>query len=324
MTANFSFLLQPRNRRRARAASADRCADGLQWVLDEIEMDKKAPFVGDQSPVIQLDAKSPHGIRQTGLGLVKGKQYTGRIYLRGTPGAKVNVTLVWGDGASEKQSVAITPLTAEYKKYPLTFTAKADTEEGIIEVTGTGSGSFHIGAISLMPADNIQGFRPDTTALLRKIPMGFWRYGGNYTSNLIWYHIVGDIDKRPPDWDNAWNAMQTNDLGLDEFMTLCKLINVEPYISVNAGLGDSHSAAEEVEYMNGSATTHMGAQRAKNGHAAPYNVKLLEHRQRAMGLMADWPYRSEVLHDEAQRIRQGHAAGRSVDHADRVRHDAAG
>ena len=37
--------------------------------VDEIEMDKKAPFVGDQSPVIQLDAKSPHGIRQTGLGL---------------------------------------------------------------------------------------------------------------------------------------------------------------------------------------------------------------------------------------------------------------
>ena len=29
--------------------------------------------------------------------------------------------------------------------------------------------------------------------------------------------------------------MQTNDLGLDEFMELCKLIDVEPYISVNAG-----------------------------------------------------------------------------------------
>ena len=242
--------------------------------LDEIEMDKKAPFVGDQSPVIQVDAKTPHGIRQTGLGLVKGKQYTGRIFLRGTPGTKVNVTLIWGDGASDKQTVSITPLTAEYKKYPLTFTSKGDTQEAIIEVTATGSGSFHIGAVSLMPADNLQGFRPDTIALLRKIPMGFWRYGGNYTSNLIWYHIVGDVDKRTPDWDNAWSAMQSNDLGLDEFMTLCKLINVEPYISVNAGLGDSHSAAEEVEYMNGAVTTPMGAKRAKNGHPASYNVKL--------------------------------------------------
>ncbi len=67
--------------------------------------------------------------------------------------------------------------------------------------------------------------------------------------------------------------MQTNDLGLDEFMTLCKLINVEPYISVNAGLGDSHSAAQEVEYMNGSVSTYMGAQRAKNGHPESYQVK---------------------------------------------------
>jgi len=133
--------------------------------LDQIEMDKKAPFVGDQSPVIQLDAKAPRGIRQTGLGVTKGKQYTGRIFLRGTPGAKVNVTLIWGDGATDKQTVSISPLTAEYKKYPLTFTPKADTQEAIIEVTGTGSGSFHIGAISLMPADNIQGFRQDTTAL---------------------------------------------------------------------------------------------------------------------------------------------------------------
>ena len=60
---------------------------------------------------------------------------------------------------------------------------------------------------------------------------------------------------------------------LDEFMTLCRLINVEPYISVNAGFGDSHSAAEEVEYMNGAPDTYMGAKRSKNGHPAPYHVK---------------------------------------------------
>ncbi len=67
--------------------------------------------------------------------------------------------------------------------------------------------------------------------------------------------------------------MQPNDLGLDEFDEMCKLLDVEPYISVNAGFGDSHSAAEEVEYMNGAASTYMGAKRAKNGHAEPYHVK---------------------------------------------------
>jgi alpha-N-arabinofuranosidase len=237
-------------------------------------MDKEKPFVGDQSPRISLDPAAPHGVQQEGLALVKGKQYTGRIYLRGTPGSKIKVSLIWGAGKDDRQTVTIPALTSEYKKIPLTFTAKADTSDATIEITGTGAGSFHIGTLSLMPADNIQGFRPDTTSLLRQIKMGFWRYGGNYTSGLIWYHIVGDIDRRPPDFDNAWGAMQTNDLGLDEFMTLCKLIHVEPYISVNAGFGDSHSAAEEVEYMNGSLNTHMGAMRAKNGHSEPYRVKL--------------------------------------------------
>ena len=240
---------------------------------DAVVMDKEKPFVGDQSPRITLDAATPHGIQQAGLALVKDKQYTGRIYLRGTPGSKIKVSLIWGAGENDRQTVTIPVLTGEYKKFPLSFTAKADASDATIEITGTGAGSFHIGTLSLMPADNIQGFRRDTTSLLRQIKMGFWRYGGNYTSNLIWYHIVGDIDQRPPDFDNAWGAMQTNDLGLDEFMTLCKLIDVEPYISVNAGFGDSHSAAEEVEYMNGSANTHMGAQRVKNGHFEPYHVK---------------------------------------------------
>lgn len=62
---------------------------------DVVVMDKDHPFVGDQSPGIALDASIPHGIRQSGLALVRGKQYTGRIWVRGTPGSKVTVELVW-------------------------------------------------------------------------------------------------------------------------------------------------------------------------------------------------------------------------------------
>jgi len=102
---------------------------------------------------------------------------------------------------------------------------------------------------------------------------GIWRFGGNYTSNYTWYNAIGDPDKRPPEWDFAWNQMQTNDLGMDEFAEFCKLIGVEPYISVNAGLGDAHSAGEQVEYMNGAVSTRLGALRAKNGHPEPYLVK---------------------------------------------------
>jgi alpha-L-arabinofuranosidase len=239
-----------------------------------VAMDKIDPFVGEQSPRIELDRSAPHGIRQSGFALVKGKRYTGRIYLRGTPGAKVQVALIWGSGANDRQSIAIAALSSAYRKFPLSFTAQGDTGDGALEIDGTGSGNFHIGTVSLMPQNNIEGFRPDIIALLRQLHSGFWRLpGGNFISDFNWYDSVGDRDKRPPVFDHAWNAAQSNDVGMDEFMTFCKLIGVDPYITVNAGFGDSHSAAEEVEYMNGSVQTRLGAMRARNGHPAPYHVR---------------------------------------------------
>jgi alpha-N-arabinofuranosidase len=242
---------------------------------DEIVvMDKDQPFVGDQSPRIELDPSTPHGIRQGGISLVKGKQYSGLIYLRGTPGSTVKVSLIWGDGADNRQTLTFSALTNQYKKLPLHFTAKADTSSGAIEIAGTGSGNFHVGTLSLMPTDNVQGFRRATIALLHDLHAGMWRLpGGNFISDWDWHNSVGDIDRRPPVFDSAWNAMQSNDLGMDELMTLCKLIGVDPYITVNAGFGDSHSAAQEVEYLNGSIRTRWGALRAKNGHPEPYHVK---------------------------------------------------
>lgn len=240
---------------------------------EAVVMDPDHPFVGEHSPKIQLDPSTPRGIRQAGFSLVNGKQYTGRIYLRGTPGTRVNVSLIWNSGDNDRETASFS-LTNDYKKFPLSFKSKADTSNAALEITGTGSGDFHIGAVSLMPADNIDGFRPDTIALLKQLHSGMWRLpGGNFLSDWVWYDATGDIDKRPPMFDHAWNAMQVNDVGMDEFMTLCKLIDVDPYVTVNAGLGDAHSAGEEVEYLNGSADTYMGALRARNGHPEPYHVK---------------------------------------------------
>ncbi len=241
---------------------------------DAIVMDNAEPFVGVQSPRIQLSSGTPRGIVQSGFSLVKDKQYSGRIYLRGSADAKVKVSLIWGAGPDDRQTISLGPLTNAYRNFPLSFKAKAGATSGKIEITGAGSGNFHVGTISLMPSDNVQGFRPDTIALLRDLHAGMWRLpGGNFVSDWNWYDSIGNIDKRQPVFDHAWNAMQTNDLGMDELMTLCKLIDVDPYITVNAGFGDSHSAADEVEYINGSVSTHMGAQRAKNGHPEPYHVK---------------------------------------------------
>ena len=241
---------------------------------DAVTMDKGQPFVGAQSPRVTLDGSTPYGIRQSGLSVVKGKEYVGHIWLKGTPGAKVTVALAWGNGPGDRQAVSFAHLTGTYSKFSFHFRAKADSRDAAFEIVGNGIGNFHIGTVSLMPADNINGFRPDTVALLRQLHSGMWRLpGGNFLSDWSWYNGLGPRDKRPPTYDYAWNAMQSNDVGLDEFMTLCRLIEVDPYITVNAGFGDAHSAGEEVEYMNGAVSTPLGAERARNGHPEPYHVK---------------------------------------------------
>jgi alpha-N-arabinofuranosidase len=241
---------------------------------ESVAMDRQNPYVGVHTPQVRLAGEAPRGIQQAGLSLRKGKAYTGRIVLAGAPGAKVTVNLVWGAGPGDRQVIPITSLGAAYSKQPLKFTAGGDNNDGRIEISGTGQGSFHIGAVSLMPADNIRGFRPDTTGLLKQLRSGMYRFpGGNFLSAHEWRDAIGDPDKRPPRWDPVWSAVQPNDVGTDEFMILMELLGVDPFISVNSGFGDAWSAAQLVEYANGAATTPMGRLRAANGHPQPYKIK---------------------------------------------------
>ncbi len=89
---------------------------------------------------------------------------------------------------------------------------------------------------------------------------------GPYTINegeLLTFAVTArDPDKRPARYDYAWQTVEYNDVGIDEFMILCRLINIDPYICVNIGFGDSYSAAQWVEYCNGSVDTPMSGLRA--------------------------------------------------------------
>jgi alpha-N-arabinofuranosidase len=238
-----------------------------------VVMDTKESYVGEHTPLVRLEGDAAHGIQQTGLALRKGRSYTGRVVLQGDPTARITVSLVWGPEPGDRQSLSIDRLASGYAKYPLQFTCAADTDQGRLEIVGMGTGSFHIGAASLMPADNMHGFRADIIPLLKALDAGIYRWpGGNFVSGYDWRDGIGNPDKRPPRYDYAWRTVEQNDVGTDEFMTLCRLIGIDPYMCVNSGFGDAFSAAQWVEYCNGSVLTPMGRLRAANGHPEPYHV----------------------------------------------------
>jgi len=238
-----------------------------------ITMDSVNAYTGKHSPVVQLPGDgTTAGIRQPGLALVKGKKYTGRIVLAGDPEAEpVEVRLVLDDGSVLSQKIE--KLTSEYQSYPIQFIATTSSKKAQLEIISTGKGRFAIGTVSLMPADNIKGWRSDVVALLKELNSPIYRWpGGNFVSGYNWRDGIGDSDKRPPRKNPAWKGVEHNDVGIHEFMELMDILGAEPYIAVNTGLGTVEEVAEEVEYCNGSADTPMGKLRAQNGHPEPYHV----------------------------------------------------
>ncbi|MGD8239968.1 MAG: carbohydrate binding domain-containing protein, partial [Armatimonadota bacterium] len=243
-------------------------AESVTMVTDD-------PFVGEHAPQVGLaGAGSAQGIAQSGLGLVKRRKYVGRIWLKGTKGAgPVTVSLVWGDGEGERD-VVTTRLSTKYKETPLEFTAGGSTGDGRLEITAAGEGRLVIGTVSLMPADNVEGMRSDTLALLRELNSPVYRWpGGNFVSGYDWRDGIGPRDRRPPRKNPAWKGIEHNDFGIDEFMTFCRLLGTEPFVTVNSGLGEVDAAVEELQYTNAPAKTPMGKLRARNGHRKAYGVK---------------------------------------------------
>ncbi|KAA0214177.1 MAG: alpha-L-arabinofuranosidase [Leptolyngbya sp. PLA3] len=280
---------------------------GTQHVV----MSDKDPFVGEHSPIIVVDSRHPGGIRQEGLGLVEGARYLGYLWAASSGQVRANVSLRFGEKPDDQAVFPFAALTAQFQRYDFDFVAGASTDNASLAISADGHGEIRIGAVSLMPADNIRGFRADTLALLRRLNAPVYRWpGGNFVSGYDWRDGIGPRDRRPPRKNPAWQGIETNDVGIHEFMLLCGLLDTEPYIAINTGLGSIDSAREQLEYLNGSTATPMGALRAENGQPEPWNVRFIGVGNEMYG---DWQLGHIPLADYSRRHNQFVDALRAVD-----------
>jgi alpha-N-arabinofuranosidase len=242
----------------------------------ELTMDENDPFTGKWTPVLALKEGEPGVLYQENLRLRAGVDFVGYLWVRPSKGvSRISVSLGGGPEGAKTEWTTDRLAANEYQKLSFSWTAgTAEPFEACFSVSAEGTGTLHVGCVSLMPSDNIDGMRADTIACLQELNSPIYRWpGGNFVSGYNWKDGIGDRDRRPPRKNPAWPGIEMNDFGFDEFMHFCDYLKTEPYVAVNTGDGQVDSALQELEYALGSPKTPFGKIRAENGHQKPYEVR---------------------------------------------------
>ena len=118
------------------------------------------------------------------------------------------------------------------------------------------------------------GFRKDVLAEVKGLDVPIMRYpGGNFVSGYNWLDGVGPKDKRPTVIERAWNSLETNQFGTNEFVDWCKLVGTEPLLAFNLGTGTPEQAVAYVEYCNVAKGTKWSDLRREHGYEQPHAIK---------------------------------------------------
>ena len=111
--------------------------------------------------------------------------------------------------------------------------------------------------------------------------------GGNFVSGYNWLDGVGPKKDRPTVLERAWNSLETNQFGTNEFIDWCKLVGTEPLLGFNLGTGTAETAVAYVEYCNVDKGTKWSDLRRSHGLRAAAQRALLVPRQRDGRPVAD-------------------------------------
>ena len=119
------------------------------------------------------------------------------------------------------------------------------------------------------------GFRQDVMGMIKELNVPVIRYpGGNFVSGYNWEDGTGDKAKRPRKMELAWQSIETNEVGIDEFQEWAKRAGSEVMMAVNLGTRGANDARNLVEYCNSDTDTYYAQMRKANGFDKPFGIKL--------------------------------------------------
>src|SRR5437764_9625354 len=156
-------------------------------------------------------------------------------------------------------SLGLSSLNVAIAQQP-TARIKIDIDRQIGEVDPHLFGNFseHLGRMIYggiyeegSPLSDADGYRKDVMNAAKELGVSILRWpGGNFASGYNWQDGIGPKDQRPVRLDLAWNDLESNRFGTDEFLRYSELIGTEPYVCINAGLGTIEDARHCVESCN--------------------------------------------------------------------------
>lgn len=125
------------------------------------------------------------------------------------------------------------------------------------------------------PTAILGGFRGDVLELVKELNLGVVRYpGGNFTSGYNWKDTIGPVEKRPKKLELAWQGIEPNEFGLNEFITWKNQLEAEMIMTINLGTKGIEDAISIVEYCNFPSGTYWSDLRIEHGFEQPHNIKL--------------------------------------------------
>jgi alpha-N-arabinofuranosidase len=144
-----------------------------------------------------------------------------------------------------------------------------------------------VGEHSKIP--NTRGFRNDVVAALRDLHVPVVRWpGGCFADEYHWRDGIGPRAKRPVTLNTNWGGVpETNEFGTHEFLDFAQMIGADAYINANLGTGSTQEMAQWLQYMTSDKPTALTAERARNGHPAPWKIAYFAVGNEAWGCGGD-------------------------------------
>lgn len=167
--------------------------------------------------------------------------------------------------------------------YPLKASMVVDKDYQIAEIDKRLYGSFieHIGRAVYggiyepgHPAADRNGYRQDVADLVRELQVPIIRYpGGNFVSGYTWEDGVGLRENRPKRLELAWKSIESNHVGINEFMDWAASVGSEVMMAVNLGTRGIEDARNLLEYCNHPGGTKWSDLRIAHGYPHPHRIK---------------------------------------------------